>query len=131
MGSLHPANRLAAYITGRLNAPGKILHKNSEKPDPTQKNNIQSTLHIKAAGTVVPPIITARKTTDLKTPTQQPGKIVSVTGSQHKHLVLNWMPPKGEESNQLEGTHACSCYRILKSSDDHHLYVLFIKLISY
>lgn len=78
MGSLHPANRLAAYITGRLSAPGKTIHTNSQKLDPTQKENIQGTLHIKASGTVVPPIITARKTTDLKTPTQQPGKICSV-----------------------------------------------------
>lgn len=91
MGSLHPANRLAAYITGRLGAPGKVFHKNSQKPDPTLRNNnnIQGTLHIKAAGTVVPPIITARKTTDLKTPTQQPGEIVSVPGLQHNHLLLN------------------------------------------
>ncbi|KAK2890338.1 MAX gene-associated protein isoform X2 [Channa argus] len=72
MGSLHPANRLAAYITGRLNAPGKIFHKNSQKPDPTEQNNIEDTLHIKAAGTVVPPVITARKTNDLKTESKIP-----------------------------------------------------------
>lgn len=89
MGSLHPANRLAAYITGRLNAPGKVFQKNSQKPDPTQNNNILGTLPIKAAGTVVPPIITARKTTDLKTPAQQPGEIVSVPGLRHNDLHLN------------------------------------------
>lgn len=72
MGSLHPANRLAAYITGRLYAPADTSHKNSQQSDPTNKINAPGTLHIKAAGTVVPPIITARKTTELKTPTQPP-----------------------------------------------------------
>ncbi len=79
MGSLHPANRLAAYVTGRLNAPADISLKNSQKSDPTNKINTPSTLHIKAAGTVVPPIITARKTTELKTPTQAPGKMAPLT----------------------------------------------------
>ncbi|XP_039980782.1 MAX gene-associated protein isoform X2 [Xiphias gladius] len=81
MGSLHPANRLAAYVTGRLHAPGNVFHK---------KNNTTDTLHIKAAGTVVPPIITARRTTDLKTPTQPPvqfqpdsGRKRSITLPQH------------------------------------------------
>nr|XP_020459361.1 MAX gene-associated protein-like isoform X1 [Monopterus albus]XP_020459362.1 MAX gene-associated protein-like isoform X1 [Monopterus albus]XP_020459363.1 MAX gene-associated protein-like isoform X1 [Monopterus albus]XP_020459365.1 MAX gene-associated protein-like isoform X1 [Monopterus albus]XP_020459366.1 MAX gene-associated protein-like isoform X1 [Monopterus albus]XP_020459367.1 MAX gene-associated protein-like isoform X1 [Monopterus albus] len=72
MGSLHPANRLAAYVTDRLRTPGSICQKNSQKPDPTLKNNIPGPLHIKAAGTVIPPIITAHKTTDLKTTTQPP-----------------------------------------------------------
>ncbi|XP_035534606.1 MAX gene-associated protein-like isoform X2 [Morone saxatilis] len=72
MGSLHPANRLAAYVTGRLHAPADISHKNSQKSDPTNKINTPGPLHIKAAGSVVPAIITARKTTELKTPTQPP-----------------------------------------------------------
>lgn len=79
MGSLHPANRLAAYVTGRLHAPADVSCKNSQKSNPINKINTPGTLHIKAAGTVVPPIITARKTTDLKTPTQPPGKCVSLT----------------------------------------------------
>ncbi|XP_053301535.1 MAX gene-associated protein [Pleuronectes platessa] len=57
MGSLHPANRLAAYVTGRLNAPADISHKNSQKP---------STLHGKATATEVPQTVTARRTSDLK-----------------------------------------------------------------
>ncbi|KAM7395685.1 hypothetical protein PAMA_007111 [Pampus argenteus] len=69
MGSLHPANRLAAYITGRLHAPTDSSRKTLQKPTQNSANNIAGTLNIKAAGTVVPPIITARKTTDLKTPT--------------------------------------------------------------
>ncbi|XP_070705705.1 uncharacterized protein magl [Pempheris klunzingeri] len=74
MGSLHPANRLAAYITGRLHAPANFSCSNSQKSDPTDKINTPGTLHIKAAGTV-PPIITAGKTTDLKTSTQPPAQL--------------------------------------------------------
>eukprot|EP00064_Thunnus_orientalis_P012560 superscaffoldBa00001941_g12595 len=70
MGSLHPANRLAAYVTGRLHASSDVSRKISQKPDTA--HNAPGALHIKAAGTVVPPIITARKTTDLKTPSQPP-----------------------------------------------------------
>ncbi|XP_029281313.1 MAX gene-associated protein isoform X3 [Cottoperca gobio] len=74
MGSLHPANRLAAFVTGRLHPPGGISLKNSPKSDPANKIPSPGALHIKAAGTVVPPIITARKTTDLKTPAQPPAQ---------------------------------------------------------
>lgn len=76
MGSLHPANRLAAYVTGRLHSPSDISYKVSQKPD--SAHNTPGALYIKASGTVVPPIITARKTTDLKTPTQAPGEFVSL-----------------------------------------------------
>lgn len=79
MGSLHPANRVAAYVTGRLHTPADISHRTSQKSEPTNKINPPGTLHIKAAGTVVPPTITARKTTELRTPTQPPGKMVSQT----------------------------------------------------
>ncbi|XP_065819878.1 MAX gene-associated protein [Labrus bergylta] len=75
MGSLHPANRLAAYVTGRLKAPADIHLKTSEGSEPTNKTSTLGGLHIKAAGTVVPPIINARKTTDLKTPAQPPAKL--------------------------------------------------------
>ncbi|KAE8287024.1 MAX gene-associated protein [Larimichthys crocea] len=75
MGSLHPANRFAAYITGRLLAPAGVFLKNPEKSHTTNKINPPRTLHIKAAGTVVPPIITARKTTELKTSTQPPVQV--------------------------------------------------------
>ncbi|XP_069371108.1 MAX gene-associated protein isoform X2 [Paralichthys olivaceus] len=72
MGSLHPANRLAAYVTGRLHAPADIIHKNSQKPDSTLRNNSPSALHVKATDGVVPQSVTARKTTELKIPTQSP-----------------------------------------------------------
>ncbi|XP_071334903.1 MAX gene-associated protein isoform X4 [Trachinotus anak] len=72
IGSLHPANRLAAYVTGRLHAPADTVHKNSKKLDPTQKNNTPASQHIKAAGTVVPLIVSERRTTDLKTPKEEP-----------------------------------------------------------
>ncbi|XP_029984833.1 MAX gene-associated protein isoform X2 [Sphaeramia orbicularis] len=72
MGSLHPANRLAAYVTGRLCPPKDISHKTVERKDSVHKTNTPGALHIKAAGTVVPAIITARKTTELKTATQPP-----------------------------------------------------------
>ncbi|KAM6992388.1 uncharacterized protein mgab [Tautogolabrus adspersus] len=75
MGSLHPANRLAAYVTGRLKAPADISLKTSEESEPTNKIITLGGLHIKSAGTVVPPVITARKTTDLKTPAPPPAKL--------------------------------------------------------
>lgn len=82
MGALHPANRLAAYVAGRLQVPADIHPKTSQKSEPTNKVNTPGTLHIKAAGTVVPPTITARKTTELRTPTQRPGKLVPQTPAQ-------------------------------------------------
>ena len=78
MGSLHPANRLAAYVTGRLNAPAVISQKNSQKPDSTLRNNSPSTLHVKATDTEVPQTVTAGRTTNLKIAVQSLGKIVSV-----------------------------------------------------
>ncbi|KAK9531787.1 hypothetical protein VZT92_011192 [Zoarces viviparus] len=71
MGSLHPANRLAAFITGRLHPPGGVSLKVSRKSEPTNKIPTPDAPHIKDAGTVVPPVPTARKTADLK-PSQQP-----------------------------------------------------------
>lgn len=76
IGSLHPANRLAAYVTGRLHVPSDISSKIPQKPG--SAHNTSGTLHIKTAGTIVPPIITARKTTDLKTLTQPAGEFVSL-----------------------------------------------------
>lgn len=61
MGSLHPANRLAAYLTGRLSVD--ITHKSSQKPDSAHK---------------ISPAVTAKKTTGLKTPAQAPGKVLSL-----------------------------------------------------
>ncbi|KAK2856449.1 hypothetical protein Q5P01_005184 [Channa striata] len=108
MGSLHPANRLAAYITGRLDAPGKIFHKYLQKKDPTEENNIEGTLHIKAAGTVVPPVITAKKTMDLKTPSQTPVQLFqpdslrkgSVTMMLHSQNSSTSNPAQSSISNQ-------------------------------
>ncbi|KAI3363786.1 hypothetical protein L3Q82_001394 [Scortum barcoo] len=70
MGSLHPANRLAAYVTGRLHGPFNVSHKNSSKSETINKINTPGPRNLKAAGTVAPQIVTAGKTTDLKTPTQ-------------------------------------------------------------
>ncbi|XP_029352314.1 MAX gene-associated protein [Echeneis naucrates] len=75
MGSLHPANRLAAYVTGRLHAPTDTSNKCSQKPAPTQQCNTLGTLRLKAAGTVVPPVVISRKTADLKIPTQVPAQV--------------------------------------------------------
>ncbi|XP_054475035.1 MAX gene-associated protein-like [Anoplopoma fimbria] len=75
MGSLHPANRLAAFVTGRLHPPGGVSLKVSRQSDPTNKITTPDALRIKAAGTVVPPVITARKTTDLKPPKQPPVQV--------------------------------------------------------
>ncbi|XP_030578026.1 MAX gene-associated protein isoform X2 [Archocentrus centrarchus] len=75
MGSLHPANRLAAYVTGRLHASVDITHKNSQKPDSMQKTGISRTGTIKAASSPAPPLITAKKTTGLKTPAQAPAHL--------------------------------------------------------
>ncbi|XP_044026184.1 MAX gene-associated protein isoform X2 [Siniperca chuatsi] len=98
MGSLHPANRFAAYVTGRLHAPADISHINSQKSDPTNKINTPGTLHIKAAGTVVPPIIIARKTTDLKTPAQPPVQLFQ-TDSWRKGPIT--MPQYSQHSSTI------------------------------
>ncbi|XP_071768542.2 MAX gene-associated protein, partial [Centroberyx gerrardi] len=74
MGSLHPANRLAAYVTGRLQATTKIPHQNSQKPD--SKFRTPGIRRLKTAGTIVPPVITARKTKAQKTPKVPPGQRV-------------------------------------------------------
>ncbi|XP_068565092.1 uncharacterized protein magl [Cebidichthys violaceus] len=76
MGSLHPANRLAAFVTGRLHPPGGISLKVSRKSDPTNKSPTPDAPHMKAAGTVVPPVTTARKSTDLKPPKRPPAQII-------------------------------------------------------
>lgn len=73
MGSLHPANRLAAYITGRVNLPAEI-NKKTLKSDPTNKANTPAVLLVKAAGTETPSTIASRTTAELKNLTQQPGK---------------------------------------------------------
>lgn len=77
MGSLHPANRLAAYITGRVNLPPEISKKTSLKLDPAKKANASAVLLINAAtGASAPSTVTATTTTtmELKTPSQLPGK---------------------------------------------------------
>lgn len=77
MGSLHPANRLAGYITGRLRVPTSVSVKMSQKlglTDRIKPDDDGDELRIKVAGTVVPPTVTARKTADLKASTQPPGK---------------------------------------------------------
>ncbi|XP_068433805.1 MAX gene-associated protein isoform X2 [Clinocottus analis] len=71
MGSLHPANRLAAFITGRLHPPGGISLKVSRKADPVNKITPPDPPPVKAAGAAAPPVITVKKPTHLKPPTQQ------------------------------------------------------------
>lgn len=123
MGSLHPANRLAAYVTGRLHAPADISHKTSQKSDPTNDINTPGTLHIKAAGTVVPLTITARKTTELKTLTHPPGKMVSQTPTQ-AHSFKLIAPQWREKSSPREPSNTGSYCRILKPSKEIKLNVL-------
>ncbi|CAJ1077414.1 MAX gene-associated protein [Xyrichtys novacula] len=89
MGALHPANRLAGYLTGRLHAPADISKTSSQKSEPPKQTTPLSGLHIKAAGTVVPPVITARKTNDLKTPVQPP---VSLLRPEEIGMESNTMP---------------------------------------
>nr|XP_046229084.1 MAX gene-associated protein [Scatophagus argus]XP_046229085.1 MAX gene-associated protein [Scatophagus argus] len=102
MGSLHPANRLAAYVTGRLHMLADISHKTSQKSDPTSQINTPGALHIKAAGTVVPPIITARKTTELKTPTQ-PAVGLSQADTCRKGSIA--LPPVSQTSSNINPVH--------------------------
>ncbi|XP_077949715.1 MAX gene-associated protein isoform X2 [Gasterosteus aculeatus] len=68
MGSLHPANRLAAFVTGRLRPPGGISLKVSRKTHPSKKTATPDSLHTKPAGAVVPAGTTARGAADLKPP---------------------------------------------------------------
>ncbi|XP_074541561.1 uncharacterized protein mgab isoform X2 [Halichoeres trimaculatus] len=76
MGALHPANRLAAYVTGRLRAPARVSVSSSQKSDPATKITPLSGLHIKTEGAEVSTAISARKTTDLKTPVQLPANVL-------------------------------------------------------
>ncbi|KAL6095587.1 uncharacterized protein ACO6RY_09483 [Pungitius sinensis] len=63
MGSLHPANRLAAFVTGRLRPPSGISLKVSRKSDTTNRTPTPDSLHRAA-----PPVTTARGAADLKPP---------------------------------------------------------------
>lgn len=78
IGSLHPANRLAAYITGRLRAPGGTALSAAQKPDPIKKVNAPEAPPEEGARTAVPPTTVAR-TTEPKTAVQPPGKTVFLT----------------------------------------------------
>ncbi|XP_054872081.1 uncharacterized protein magl isoform X2 [Amphiprion ocellaris] len=91
MGSLHPANRLAAYVTGRLHTSGDSSHKNSQKPNSSQRNDLPGAPHVKAAGSIVPPRITARKTTDLKITVQPP--VQSLQQDFWKKASVSLLPP--------------------------------------
>lgn len=91
MGSLHPANRLAAYVTGRLNASVDVPQKNSQKSDSTHKTSTPKTGTVKVASSLVSPSIAARKTTDLKTLTPSPGKVVSLL-LDHSRGTLFYIP---------------------------------------
>ncbi|KAM9355013.1 uncharacterized protein mgab [Pholidichthys leucotaenia] len=65
LGSLHPANRLAAYITGRLHTPAQLPQKD-KTADPKQKASTSRNPSVKGTNTFVPPVITERKPTDQK-----------------------------------------------------------------
>lgn len=75
MGSLHPANRLAAYITGRVNLPAEIGKRASQKLDPAHKASTAGVLPINAAGSAAPSAKAApAATVELKTVAQPAGK---------------------------------------------------------
>lgn len=74
LGSLHPANRLAGYITGRLRVPTSISHIVSRKIGLTDKINARDEPRVKVAGTVIPPTVSAVKTADLQASSQSPGE---------------------------------------------------------
>ncbi|XP_054618404.1 uncharacterized protein magl isoform X2 [Dunckerocampus dactyliophorus] len=63
MGSLHPANRLAAYVTGRLQPSVDIPLKTDGGPkhDPAAKQSL------KVAGRLLPLVVSAKNSTDVKT----------------------------------------------------------------
>ncbi|XP_060947666.1 MAX gene-associated protein isoform X2 [Limanda limanda] len=109
MGSLHPANRLAAYVTGRLNAPADISRKNSQKP---------RTLHRKATDTEVPQTMTARRTTQMKIAVQSlvplhldSWRKRSTTFPQHSQNSSNVIPVK-----QFMSSHLSSVSHVQNSS---------------
>ncbi|XP_061602784.1 MAX gene-associated protein isoform X2 [Cololabis saira] len=58
MGSLHPANRFAAYITGRLKPPHPIIPKTFQTPESAHRTSLSGSLHIKAP---VPPVTATSK----------------------------------------------------------------------
>lgn len=76
MGSLHPANRLAAYITGRVNLPAEIGKRASQKSDPAHKASTAAALPTNAAGSAAPSAKAAPTTTTVepKTAAQLAGK---------------------------------------------------------
>lgn len=75
MGSLHPANRLAAYITGRVNLPAEIGKRASQKLDPAHKAGAAAVLPRNAAGSAAPSAKAApAATVELKTAAQLAGK---------------------------------------------------------
>uniref|UniRef100_UPI0037E87DD1 uncharacterized protein n=1 Tax=Semicossyphus pulcher TaxID=241346 RepID=UPI0037E87DD1 len=98
MGSLHPANRLAAYLTDRLHAPADVSPIISQKSELTNKISTLCGLHIKSAGTVVPPVITARKTTDLKTSAQPPVPLFKPDSWRQGSINL---PPPSQSSSSI------------------------------
>ncbi|XP_029966803.1 uncharacterized protein mgab isoform X2 [Salarias fasciatus] len=75
IGSLHPANRLAAFVTGRLKIP-KVFLRSSQEADDTHQRTAFENLHRKAADSAVSPAIAARRISDLKTLTQPQGQSV-------------------------------------------------------
>ncbi|XP_019737969.1 MAX gene-associated protein isoform X4 [Hippocampus comes] len=78
MGSLHPANRLAAYATGRLqrrsdltrkvdHAPITAVHKVGAKPDNQNLNAKPAIQNLKATGRLMPIAMPAKDSTDVQT----------------------------------------------------------------
>ena len=94
IGSLHPANRLAAYITGRVNLPAEITKKAFLKLDPANKANAPALPYVKAAaGTAAPSTITTTTALEPKTPTQAAGKCVRDTSAVSEGFVLSRSNP--------------------------------------
>lgn len=67
MGALHPANRLAAYVTGRLPVLRDNFHESTHKPKFMPNISPSVNGQSETTGVAVPPINAASKTTNVKT----------------------------------------------------------------
>ncbi|XP_061609594.1 uncharacterized protein magl isoform X2 [Phyllopteryx taeniolatus] len=66
MGSLHPANRLAAYATGRLQ-PRADLARRVDRAAVCKVDTKPTNQNLKAAGRLLPLVVSAKNSTDVKT----------------------------------------------------------------
>lgn len=118
MGSLHPANRLAAFVTGRLRPPGGISLKVSRKTHPSKKTATPDSLHTKPAGAVVPAGTTARGAADLK----PPGKIVLLFPDLRWRLIVSQKEGKVINSRTPADVPAAPAQHFNHPSKSHNLH---------